>query len=52
MAVAVPTVAQAPAEDTLSLGGVSARKALLLVGAAAALVVSLNVWMLQRLLMA
>jgi uncharacterized membrane protein YbhN (UPF0104 family) len=41
MAVAVPTVAEAPAEDALSLGGVSARKALLLVGAATVLVVSL-----------
>jgi len=40
MAVAVPTVAQAPAEDSLSLGGVSARKALLLVGTAVLLVVS------------
>jgi len=41
MAVAVPTAAQAPAEDTLSLGGVSARKAALLVGTALLLVVSL-----------
>jgi len=41
MAVAVPTAAQAPAEDSLSLGGVSARKAALLVGTAVALVVSL-----------
>ena len=40
MAVAVPTAAQAPAEDSLSLGGVSARKALLLVGTAVLLVVS------------
>jgi uncharacterized membrane protein YbhN (UPF0104 family) len=41
MAVAVPTAAQAPAEDSLSLGGVSARKAALLVGTALLLVVSL-----------
>jgi uncharacterized membrane protein YbhN (UPF0104 family) len=41
MAVAVPRAAQAPAEDSLSLGGVSARKAALLVGTAVALVVSL-----------
>ena len=41
MAVAVPTTAEPPAEDALSLGGVSARKALLLVGTAALLVVSL-----------
>ena len=41
MAVAVPTTAEAPAEDSLSLGGVSARKALLLVGTATLLVVSL-----------
>jgi uncharacterized membrane protein YbhN (UPF0104 family) len=40
MAVAVPTAAQAPAEDSLSLGGVSARKAALLVGTALLLVVS------------
>jgi len=40
MAVAVPTTAAAPTEDTLSLGGVSARKAALLVGTAVALVVS------------
>ncbi|HET8952645.1 MAG TPA: hypothetical protein VFN44_19120, partial [Solirubrobacteraceae bacterium] len=40
MAVAVPTAAPMPAEDTLSLGGVSARKALLLVGTAVLLVVS------------
>jgi len=41
MAVAVPTAAEAHAEDTLSLGGVSARKAALLVGTALLLVVSL-----------
>ena len=41
MAVAVPTTAEARAEDSLSLGGVSARKALLLVGTATLLVVSL-----------
>jgi uncharacterized membrane protein YbhN (UPF0104 family) len=41
MAVAVPTAAPAPAEDSLSLGGVSARKAALLVGTALLLVVSL-----------
>ena len=41
MAVAVPTTAEAPAEDAISLGGVSARKALLLVGTALLLVVSL-----------
>src|SRR5688500_4122215 len=41
MAVAVPTIAEAPAEDAISLGGVSARKALLLVGTALLLVVSL-----------
>jgi uncharacterized membrane protein YbhN (UPF0104 family) len=40
MAVAVPTAAPMPAEDSLSLGGVSARKALLLVGTAVLLVVS------------
>ena len=40
MAVAVSTAAEAPAEDALSLGGVSARKALLLVGTAVLLVVS------------
>jgi uncharacterized membrane protein YbhN (UPF0104 family) len=40
MAVAVPTSAEAPAEDSLSLGGVSARKAALLVGTALLLVVS------------
>ena len=40
MAVAVPTAAEAPAEDSLSLGGVSARKALLLVATAVLLVVS------------
>jgi len=40
MAVAVPTAAPMSAEDTLSLGGVSARKALLLVGTAVLLVVS------------
>ena len=41
MAVAVPTAVASPAEDTLSLGGVSARKAALLVGTAVLLVVSL-----------
>src|SRR3954469_16380165 len=41
MAVAVPTNADLPAEDSLSLGGISARKALLLVGAAAIMLVSL-----------
>jgi uncharacterized membrane protein YbhN (UPF0104 family) len=41
MAVAAPTPADLHAEDTLDLGGISARKAMLLVGAAAALVVSL-----------
>jgi uncharacterized membrane protein YbhN (UPF0104 family) len=40
MAVAVPTTADQHAEDALSLGGVSARKAALLVGTAVALVVS------------
>ena len=39
MAVAVPTTVQSPAEDSLSLGGLSARKALLLLGATAALLV-------------
>jgi uncharacterized membrane protein YbhN (UPF0104 family) len=43
MAVAAPTLAQSPAEDALSLGGISARKALLLVGAAAILLVSVVV---------
>jgi uncharacterized membrane protein YbhN (UPF0104 family) len=41
MAVAVPTTAGSPAEDTLSLGGISARKAALLAGTALLLVVSL-----------
>jgi uncharacterized membrane protein YbhN (UPF0104 family) len=41
MAVAAPITADLPAEDTLSLGGISARKALLLVGAAALMLVSL-----------
>ena len=41
MAVAVPTNADLSAEDSLSLGGISARKALLLVGAAAIMLVSL-----------
>ena len=41
MAVAAPTNADLISEDTLSLGGVSARKALLLVGAAAIMLVSL-----------
>ena len=41
MAVAAPTNADLIAEDTLSLGGISARKALLLVGAAAIMLVSL-----------
>lgn len=41
MAVAVPTSAEMPAEDSLSLGGVSARKVALLVGTAMALVISL-----------
>ena len=40
MAVAVPTTAEPLVEDSLSLGGVSARKAALLVGTAAALVIS------------
>ena len=40
MAVAVPTAAQAPAEDSLSLGGVSARKAALLVATLVLLAVS------------
>src|SRR5918998_3668892 len=40
MAVAAPTNADLHAEDALDLGGVSARKALLLVGAAVLLVVS------------
>jgi uncharacterized membrane protein YbhN (UPF0104 family) len=40
MAVAVPTNADLSAEDSLSLGGISARKALLLVGAAAIMLVS------------
>jgi uncharacterized membrane protein YbhN (UPF0104 family) len=41
MAVAVPITADQHAEDSLSLGGISARKAALLVGTAAALVISL-----------
>src|SRR3954447_1033251 len=41
MAVAAPINADLPVEDTLSLGGVSARKALLLVGVAAIMLVSL-----------
>ncbi len=41
MAVAAPTNADLIAEDTLSLGGISARKALLLVGAAAIMLASL-----------
>jgi uncharacterized membrane protein YbhN (UPF0104 family) len=41
MAVAAPTNADLTVEDTLSLGGISARKALLLVGAAAIMLVSL-----------
>jgi uncharacterized membrane protein YbhN (UPF0104 family) len=41
MAVPAPINADLPAEDALSLGGVSARKALLLVGAAALMVVSI-----------
>jgi uncharacterized membrane protein YbhN (UPF0104 family) len=41
MAAAVPITADLPAEDALSLGGISARKAALLVGTAALLVVSL-----------
>jgi len=41
MAVAVPATADMPAEDTLSLGGISARKALLLVGAATLMLVSI-----------
>ncbi len=41
MAVAAPANADSLAEDTLSLGGLSARKALLLVGAAAILIGSL-----------
>src|SRR3954454_11965707 len=40
MAVAIPTAVEAPAEDGLSLGGVSARKALLLAVTAVLLVVS------------
>lgn len=40
MAVAVTTAVESPAEDTLSLGGISARKALFLAGTAALLVVS------------
>src|SRR3954462_8136819 len=40
MAVAAPTNADLLVEDTLSLGGISARKALLLVGAAAIMLVS------------
>src|SRR5829696_2078393 len=40
MAVAAPANADLPVADTLDLGGISARKALLLVGAAAILVVS------------
>ena len=41
MAVAAPITADLPAEEPLSLGGVSARKALLLVGAAALMLASL-----------
>jgi uncharacterized membrane protein YbhN (UPF0104 family) len=41
MAVAAPTNAHLSVEDPLSLGGISARKALLLVGAAAIMLVSL-----------
>src|SRR5215217_1269928 len=41
MAVAAPINADLTVEDTLSLGGISARKALLLVGAAAIMLVSL-----------
>jgi uncharacterized membrane protein YbhN (UPF0104 family) len=41
MAVAAPITAPLPAEDSLSLDGISARKALLLVGAAALMLVSL-----------
>ena len=40
MAVAVPLTAESPAEDVLSLGSISARKALLLVASAVLLVVS------------
>lgn len=40
MAVAVPTNADLSADDSLSLGGISARKALLLVGAAAIMLLS------------
>src|SRR3954468_10768176 len=40
MAVAIPTAVEAPAEDGLSLGGVSTRKALLLAATAVLLVVS------------
>jgi uncharacterized membrane protein YbhN (UPF0104 family) len=40
MAVAITTAVESPAEDTLSLGGISARKALFLAGTAALLVVS------------
>src|SRR4051794_9065954 len=40
MAVAIPTAVASPAEDGLSLGGVSARKALLLAVTAVLLVVS------------
>jgi uncharacterized membrane protein YbhN (UPF0104 family) len=41
MAVAAPTTADLHAEDSFSLGGISARKALLLVGAAALMLVSI-----------
>jgi uncharacterized membrane protein YbhN (UPF0104 family) len=41
MAVAVPVTAETAAEDTLALGGISLRKALLMLGAAAAMIVSL-----------
>ena len=41
MAVAAPATADVSAEDALTLGGISARKALLLVGAAALMLVSI-----------
>src|SRR5919202_2954415 len=43
MAAAAPIDAQVPAEDAFSLGGISARKALLLLGAAALLLISVVV---------
>ena len=41
MAVAVPLTAESPAEDVLSLGGISARKALFLAATVVLLVVSM-----------